>query len=78
VETVKLRARSRAVHAGSTTLDRMGTSRIWVVNFAGAAFELELWAYAKTGDWKEFTAIRQDVVLKLLRLPIHSLRRLHT
>jgi MscS family membrane protein len=42
-----------------------GTSRIRVSNFAGAAFELELWAYAKTGDWAEFTAIRQDVILKI-------------
>jgi MscS family membrane protein len=46
----------------------MGTSRIRVVNFAGAAFELELWAYVKTGDWKEFTAIRQDVILKIVEI----------
>jgi MscS family membrane protein len=42
-----------------------GTSRIRVSNFAGASFELELWAYAKTGDWGEFTAIRQDIILKI-------------
>jgi MscS family membrane protein len=42
-----------------------GTSRIRVNDFAGAAFELELFAYAKTGDWTEFTAIRQDVILKI-------------
>jgi MscS family membrane protein len=46
----------------------MGTSRIRVVNFAGAAFELELWAYVKTSDWKEFTAIRQDVILKIVEI----------
>ena len=28
-----------------------GTSRVRVANFAGAAFELELFAYATTGDW---------------------------
>ena len=41
------------------------TSRIRVNDFAGAAFELELFAYGKTGDWAEFTAIRQDVILKI-------------
>ena len=35
-----------------------GTSRIRIADFAGAAFELELWAYAKTGDWAQFTGIR--------------------
>jgi MscS family membrane protein len=45
-----------------------GTSRIRVANFAGAAFELELWAYGKTGDWTEFTAIRQDVILKIVEI----------
>jgi MscS family membrane protein len=45
-----------------------GTSRIRVANFAGAAFELELWAYGKTGDWTEFTAIRQDVILKIAEI----------
>ena len=44
------------------------TSRIRVANFAGAAFELELWAYGKTGDWTEFTAIRQDVILKIAEI----------
>jgi MscS family membrane protein len=46
----------------------MGTSRIRVVNFAGAAFELELWAYVKTGDWKEFTVIRQDVIFEIVEI----------
>jgi MscS family membrane protein len=45
-----------------------GTSRIRVADFAGAAFELELWAYVKTGDWAEFTAIRQDVILKIAEI----------
>ena len=42
-----------------------GTSRVRVTNFAGAAFELELFAYSKTGDWTELTAIRQEVILKI-------------
>jgi MscS family membrane protein len=42
-----------------------GTSRLRVSAIAGAAFEMELWAYGKTGDWTEFTAIRQDVLLKI-------------
>ena len=45
-----------------------GTSRVRVANFAGAAFELELFAYGKTGDWAEFTAIRQDVILKIAEI----------
>ena len=45
-----------------------GTSRIRVNDFAGAAFELELWAYAKTGDWAQFTVIRQDVILKIAEI----------
>jgi len=43
-------------------------SRIRVANFAGAAFELELWAYIKTSDWAEFTVIRQDVILKIAEI----------
>jgi MscS family membrane protein len=46
----------------------MGSSRIRVANFAGAAFELELWAYVKTSDWTAFTAIRQDVILKIAEI----------
>jgi MscS family membrane protein len=42
-----------------------GTSRVRVTNFAGAAFQLELFAYVTTGDWAQFTAIRQDVLLKI-------------
>jgi MscS family membrane protein len=42
-----------------------GTSRIRVAQFAGATFEMELWAYAKTGDWAQFTGIRQDVILRI-------------
>jgi MscS family membrane protein len=43
-----------------------GTSRVRVISLAGAAFELELFAYGKTGDWTELTAIRQDVILKIV------------
>ncbi|WP_165420342.1 mechanosensitive ion channel family protein [Edaphobacter modestus] len=45
-----------------------GTSRIRVANFAGASFDLELWAYVKTNNWAEFTAIRQDVILKIAEI----------
>jgi MscS family membrane protein len=45
-----------------------GTSRIRVENFAGAAFELELWAFVATADWTEFTAVRQDVILKIAEI----------
>jgi MscS family membrane protein len=45
-----------------------GTSRIRVADFAGAAFGMELWAYAKTGDWAQFTGIRQDVILRLAEI----------
>ena len=59
----------------------VGTSRIRVDSFAGAAFELELFAYGKTGDWADFTAIRQDVLLKIARncrsRRYSALQRLH-
>lgn len=42
-----------------------GSSRLRVTNFAGAAFELELFAFAKTGDFSEFTGIRQEIILKI-------------
>jgi len=45
-----------------------GTSRIRVADFAGAAFEMELWAYVTTRDWVQFTAIRQDVILKIAEI----------
>jgi MscS family membrane protein len=44
------------------------TSRVRVINFVGAAFAVELFAYVKTGDWAEFTAIRQDVTLKIAEI----------
>lgn len=44
------------------------TSRVRVMNFAGAAFQLELFAYGKTGDWAQFTKIRQDVILKIAEI----------
>jgi MscS family membrane protein len=43
-------------------------SRIRVADFAGAAFNLELWAYVKTGDWAEFTKIRQEIILKIVEI----------
>jgi MscS family membrane protein len=45
-----------------------GSSRIRVNDFAGAAFDLELFAYVKTGDWAEFTAIRQDFILNIAEI----------
>jgi len=45
-----------------------GTSRIRVAEFAGSAFEMELWAYATTNDWMQFTAIRQDIILRIAEI----------
>ena len=45
-----------------------GSCRVRVMNFTGAAFQMELFAYGKTGDWTEFTAIRQDVILKIAEI----------
>src|SRR5262249_1174737 len=45
-----------------------GTSRIRVADFAGAAFEMELWAYVKIGDWAQFTGIRQEIILKIAEI----------
>ena len=42
-----------------------GSSRLRVANFAGAAFELELFAFVKTGDFAKFTAFRQEIILKI-------------
>jgi MscS family membrane protein len=42
-----------------------GSSRLRVTNFAGAAFELELFAFVKTGDFREFSGIRQEIILKI-------------
>ncbi len=42
-----------------------GSSRLRVANFAGAAFELELFAFVKTGDMREFTGYRQEILLKI-------------
>jgi MscS family membrane protein len=41
------------------------SSRLRVTNFAGAAFELELFAFVKTGDFREFTGFRQEIILKI-------------
>jgi MscS family membrane protein len=42
-----------------------GSSRLRVTSFAGAAFELELFAFVKTGDFREFTGFRQEIILKI-------------
>jgi MscS family membrane protein len=44
------------------------TCRVRVTNFIGAAFQLELFAYGTTGDWAQFTVIRQDVILKIAEI----------
>ena len=44
------------------------TSRVRIMGFVGAAFELELFAYVTTGDWIQFTAIRQEVILKITEI----------
>ena len=44
------------------------TCRVRVMSFAGAAYQLELFAYVKTGDWTQFTTIRQDVILKIAEI----------
>jgi MscS family membrane protein len=44
------------------------TCRVRAMNFVGAAYQMELFAYGKTGDWAEFTAIRQDVILKIAEI----------
>jgi MscS family membrane protein len=43
-------------------------SRVRVMSFVGAAFQMELFAYGKTGDWTEFTTVRQDVILKIAEI----------
>ncbi|MEG9435435.1 mechanosensitive ion channel family protein [Edaphobacter sp. HDX4] len=45
-----------------------GSSRVRVIGFDGAAFQFELFAYGKTGDWAEFTGIRQDILLKIAEI----------
>jgi MscS family membrane protein len=44
------------------------TSRVRVMSFAGAAFQVELYAYVKTGDWTEFTRVRQHVILTIAEI----------
>jgi len=44
------------------------TFRVRVMSFAGATFQVELFAYVKTGDWLEFTAIRQQVILNIAEI----------
>jgi MscS family membrane protein len=38
------------------------------MSFVGSAFQMELFAYGKTGDWAQFTGIRQDVILKIAEI----------
>ena len=38
------------------------------MSFVGAAFQMDLFAYGKTGDWAQFTAIRHDVILKIAEI----------
>jgi MscS family membrane protein len=45
-----------------------GSCRVRVMSFVGAAYQMELFAFAKTGDWAQFTAIRQDVILKIAEI----------
>ncbi len=45
-----------------------GSCRVRVLSFVGAAYQMELFAYGKTGDWAQFTAIRQDVILKIAEI----------
>jgi len=42
--------------------------RVRVMSFVGAAFQLELFAFAKTGDAAQLTVIRQDVILKIAEI----------
>ncbi len=56
-----------------TMLDRHpaiepGTSGVRVVNFAGASFDVQLWAYSETMDRPRFTAIQQDVILSIAEI----------
>jgi MscS family membrane protein len=44
------------------------TCRVRAMTFVGAAYQMELFAYGKTGDWAQFTAIRQDVILKIAEI----------
>ncbi len=78
-QTFSLRIESQAEHL-RFVLDRVQsmldqhsaiesqTSRVRIMGFVGAAFELELFAYVKTGDWRQFTAIRQEVILKITEI----------
>ncbi len=45
-----------------------GTSRIRVASFAGAAFDMEIFAFGTTGNFAQFTAVRQEVILKIAEI----------
>lgn len=44
------------------------TCRVRVAGFSGTAFQLELFAFIKTGDMAEFTLIRQELILKIAEI----------
>lgn len=45
-----------------------GSSRLRITSFAGAAFDVELFAYGKTGNMGELTVIRQELILNILEI----------
>ena len=45
-----------------------GSCRVRIMSFVGSAFQMELFAYGKTGDWAQFTGIRQDVIFKIAEI----------
>ncbi len=45
-----------------------GSSRVRIIGFAGAATEIELFTYILTGDWEQFTVLRQNVMIKVLEI----------
>ncbi len=61
------------LHSVQQMLDQLsyveqGTSRVRIVRFAGAATEIELFAYVLTSDSEAFTALRQNVMIKVLEI----------
>ena len=45
-----------------------GSCRVRVTSFVGAAFELQLFAYGRTGDMSQLTLILQDLILKIAEI----------
>jgi MscS family membrane protein len=50
--------------------------RVRFNGLAEASLEVELYAYAETGDWPEFTMIREEVLLEVLGIVERSGTRL--